>query len=57
MIFMKTPNAEKSEVFILRMSKDMKSKLEELAKNPKFNNNSSEVIRSLISSEYVRKVN
>ncbi len=47
---MQTPNPEKSEVFIMRISKEMKNKLEELAKAPKFNNNSSEVVRSLINS-------
>ena len=52
---MKTPNPEKSEVFVMRLSKEMKKKLEELAKASKFNNNSSEVVRSLIESAHARK--
>jgi hypothetical protein len=51
----KTPNPEKSEVFVMRISKEMKVKLEELAKAPKFNNNSSEVVRSLIESAHAKK--
>lgn len=52
---MKTPNPEKSEVFVMRISKEMKTKLEELAKAPKYNNNSSEVVRSLIESAHAKK--
>jgi len=52
---MKTPNPEKSEVFVMRISKEMKKKLEELSKSPKFKNNSSEVVRSLIESAYSKK--
>ena len=53
---MKIPNTEKTEVFVMRISKDMKKKLEELAKSTKFNNNSSEVVRSLIESAHNKKI-
>ena len=52
---MKLPNPEKNEVFIMRISEDMKKKLEELAKAPKYNNNSSAVVRSLIESAHAKQ--
>jgi hypothetical protein len=52
---MKQPNPEKSEVFVMRISKETKAKLEQLAKAPKYNNNSSEVVRSLIESAHTNK--
>lgn len=52
---MRLPNPEKNEVFIMRISAEMKKKLEELAKTPKYNNNSSEVVRSLIESAHAKK--
>jgi predicted DNA-binding protein len=51
---MKLPNQDKSEVFVMRMSKKNKQQLEELAKRSKFGNNSSEVVRYLIESAYLR---
>lgn len=53
---MKLPKSEKTEVFVMRMTKEMKNKLNELAKANKYNNNSSEVIRSLIESAYSKKL-
>lgn len=49
---MKLPNPDKSEVFIMRISKKQKQLLEQLAKSGKYGNNNSEVIRNLIDSAY-----
>jgi len=51
---MKLPNPEKSEVFIMRISKKDKQLLEQLAKSGKYGKNSSEVIRSLIINAHLK---
>ena len=50
---MKTPNPDKSEVLVIRLSKKTKNALKELAKKPKYKNNSSAVIRDLIESQII----
>ena len=46
----------KTEIFNLRIDKDTKKKLEELAKKEEYKNNSSAVIRSLIHDAYTNKL-
>ena len=53
---MKLPISEKTEIFTMRISKKNKLKLEDLSKNRKFGNNSSEVIRYLIESAHSKKL-
>jgi predicted DNA-binding protein len=52
---MKLPNPDKTEVFVMRLSKKNKQQLEELSKRSKFGNNSSEVIRYLIETAYLKR--
>jgi hypothetical protein len=52
---MKIPTKTKSEVFNLRLDVETKKILESLAKQKKFNNSSSAVIRYLIHSAYDKK--
>ncbi len=49
---MKLPNPDKSEIFIMRISKTDKQKLHELSLKQQFGNNKSEVVRQLIQSAY-----
>ena len=49
---MKLPNPDKSEIFIMRISKKDKQKLLELSSMEQFENNQSEVIRQLITKLY-----
>lgn len=53
---MKLPNQDKSEIFVMRISKRNKKQLKELSKNNKFGNNNSEVIRFLIEAAYSKKI-
>ena len=53
---MKLPNPEKTEVFVMRLSKSTKTKLEELAKKPQFGGNNSAVVRFLIEAEHLKKL-
>lgn len=52
---MKLPNPDKNEVFIMRISKEHKQLLEQLANSGKYGNNSSEVIRKLIVDAHSKR--
>lgn len=47
---MKTGDTEKSEVLVIRLSKETKTKLQELSKDIRFGNNNSAVVRYLIEN-------
>jgi len=52
---MKLPSSELTEVFVMRISKEHKQKLEQLAKKNKYGKNSSDVVRSLIESAHSKR--
>ena len=49
---MNLPHSEKTEVFVMRISKKNKQQLEQLSKKGKYGNNSSEVVRNLIETTF-----
>lgn len=54
---MKLPSSELTEVFVMRISKEHKQKLEQLAKkNNKYGNNNSDVVRGLIDSAHSKRI-
>ena len=53
---MKLPSSELTEVFVMRISKEHKQKLEQLAKkNNKYGKNSSDVVRTLIDKAHSKR--
>ena len=52
---MKLPSSELTEMFVMRISKEHKKKLEQLAKKNKYGNNSSDVVRTLIEKAHSKR--
>ena len=51
---MKLPNQIQSEIFLMRISAKNKQQLLELSKKGKYGSNSSEVVRYLIETAYLK---
>lgn len=50
----KLPTTENTEIFTMRISKNLKDKLNELSKRSKYGGSASSTIRILIESAYIK---